>query len=111
MARLCLLFALFLMSLGTWLGALAISGYYGPHAIMRAQPAAAPFGLSASEDASQFINLISRQRFVVVDDQVVAAPAKAQTAKPAGKAKPTMVDKRPQQAADQWPWPLSLLSN
>jgi hypothetical protein len=111
MARLRLLFALFLMSLGTWLGALAISGYYGPHAIMRAQPAAAPFGLSASEDASQFINLISRQRFVVVDDQVVAAPAKAQTAKPAGEAKPTMVDKRPQQAADQWPWPLSLLSN
>ena len=111
MARLRLLFALFLMSLGTWLGALAISGYYEPHAIMRAQPAAAPFGLSASEDASQFINLISRQRFVVLDDQVVAAPAKAQTAKPAGKAKPTMVDKRPQQAADQWPWPLSLLSN
>ena len=111
MARLCLLFALFLMSLGTWLGALAISGYYEPHAIMRAQPAAAPFGLSASEDASQFINLISRQRFVVVDDHVVAAPAKAQTAKPAGEAEPTMVDKRPQQAADQWPWPLSLLSN
>jgi hypothetical protein len=111
MARLRLLFALFLMSLGTWLGALAISGYYEPHAIMRAQPAAAPFGLSASEDASQFINLISRQRFVLLDDQVVAAPAKAQTAKPAGKAKPTMVDKRPQQAADQWPWPLSLLSN
>jgi len=111
MARLRLLFALFLMSLGTWLGALAISGYYEPHAIMRAQPTAAPFGLSASEDASQFINLISRQRFVVVDDQVVAAPAKAQTAKPAGEAKPTMVDKRPQQAADQWPWPLSLLSN
>jgi len=110
MARLRLLFALFLMSLGTWLGALAISGYYEPHAIMRAQ-SAAPFGLSASEDASQFINLISRQRFVIVDDQVVAAPAKAQTAKPAGKAKPTMVDKHPQQAADQWPWPLSLLSN
>ena len=111
MARLRLLFALFLMSLGTWLGALAISGYYEPHAIMRAQPAAAPFGLSASEDASQFINLISRQRFVVVDDQVVAARTKAQTAKPAGKATPTMVDKRPQQAADQWPWPLSLFGN
>ena len=110
MARPRLLFALFLMSLGTWLGALAISGYYEPHAIMRAQPAAAPFGLSASEDASQFINLISRQRFVLLDDQVVAAPAKAQTAKPAGKAIPTMVE-RPQQAADQWPWPLSLLSN
>ena len=109
MARLRLLFALFLMSLGTWLGALAISGYYEPHVIMRAQPTAAPFGLSASEDASQFINLISRQRFVVVDDQVVAAPAKTQTVKPAAKAK--MVDKRSQQAADQWPWPLRLFSN
>jgi hypothetical protein len=111
MARLRLLFALFLMSLGTWLGALAISGYYEPHTIMRAEPAAAPFGLSPSADASQFINLISRQRFVVVDDQVVVVPAKAQTAKPATKAKPTIVDKRPQQAADQWPWPLNLFSN
>ncbi len=109
MARLRLLFALFLMSLGTWLGALAISGYYEPHPIVRAQPTAAPFGLSASADASQFINLISRQRFVVVDDQVVAAPAKA--AKPAAKAKPTMVDKRSQQATDQWPSPLQLFSN
>src|SRR6476659_3667671 len=85
MARLRLLFALFLMSLGTWLGALAISGYYEPHAIMRAQPAAPHFGLSASEDAWLFSNLTPRLRFVVVDDQVVAAPATAQTAKPAGK--------------------------
>jgi hypothetical protein len=55
--------------------------------------------------------MISRQQLVVVDDQVVAAPAKTQTAKPAAKAKPTMVDKRPQQAADLWPWPLRLFSN
>ena len=48
---------------------------------------------------------------VFTTNQVVAAPAKAQTAKPAGTANSTMVDKRPQQAADQWPWPLSLFSN
>jgi hypothetical protein len=77
---------------------------------MRAQPAAAlsPVGPGRR---TQFINPVSRQQLVVVDDQVVAAPAKTQTAKPAAKAKPTMVDKRPQQAADRWPWPLSLLSN
>jgi hypothetical protein len=111
MARLRLLFALFLMSLGTWFGALAISGYYEPAMLMRTEPAAAPFGLSASADASQFISLLSRERFVAAEAPVTATLAKPKAAKPAAKAKPTIVDKRPQQAAAKWPWPLSLFSN
>jgi hypothetical protein len=111
MARLRLLFALLLINLGAWFAALAINGYYEPRMMMRTEPTAAPFGLSASADASQFIGLVSRERFVVVDDQIIAASAKPKMARPAAQGKPTIVAKRPQQAAAQWPWPLSLFSN
>jgi hypothetical protein len=112
MARLRLLFALFLMGLGTWFGALAISGYYEPHMMMRTEPTAAPFGLSASADASQFINLVSRERFVTVEDPAAATPAKPKAPKAAIKTKPPAVEKRPKQAAaGQLPWPLNLFSN
>ena len=108
MARLRLLFALLLVAVGTTFGAFAISGYYEPHMMIPAKPAAAPFGLPASADASQFIGAVSRQRFVIVDDRATAAPAKP---KPVAKAKPTLVDRRPQQAATQLPWPLNQFGN
>ncbi len=111
MARLRLLLALFLMAVGTWFGALAISGYYEPPMMMHTEPTVAPAGLSASADASQFISLLSRERFVAVETPVAAAPAKPKTTKPAAQTKPPVANKRPQQATTQWPWPLSLFSN
>ena len=110
MARLRLVFALFLMSLGAWIGGLALSGYNEPGVTMHTKPTAAPVGLSASADASQFISLLSRERFVVVDAPVAPTPAKPKVAKVSAKAKPPATDKRPQQAAAQLPWPLSLFS-
>jgi hypothetical protein len=110
MARLRLLFALFLMSLGTWWGALAISGYYEPRMPMRTAPTAASLGRSAFPNESQFIGLLSRERFVVVEAPA-ATPAKPKPVRVAAKTKPPAVDKRPQQAAAQLPWPLSLFGN
>jgi hypothetical protein len=113
MARLRLLFALFVMAVGTWFGALAISGYYEPHMMMHAEPAIAPAGLSASADTAQFISLVSRDRFVAVEAPVAAVEAKPKAVpKPIAKAKPPATDKRPQQqAAARLPWPLSLFGN
>lgn len=111
MARLRLLFALFLMGVGTWYGAFAISGYYEPHMAMPAEPATASVGPSAPPDASRFISPVSRERFVAVQAPAAAAPAKPKAAKPVVKAKPPVVDKHPQRAAAQLPWPLSLLTN
>ena len=99
MARLRLLFALFLMSLGTWFGALAISGYYEPRMVMPAEPAVAPVGLSASADTSQFISLLSRERFVAVETPQRQRRPSRRPRKPLRKAKPPAVDKRPQQTA------------
>ena len=110
MARLRLLFALLLMNLGTWFGALAISGYYEPHTMMNSVPTAAPAGLSASVDTAQFISLLTRERFVAVETPM-AAPTKPKAAKAAVKTKTTVAEKRPQQTATQLPWPLSLFSN
>lgn len=111
MARLRLLFALLLMNLGTWFGALAISGYYEPHTMMSGAPTAPPAGLSASVDAAQFISLLTRERFVAVETPAAATPTKPKAAKPAAKTKSAVADKRPQQTATQLPWPLSLFSN
>jgi hypothetical protein len=112
MARLRLLFALFLMSLGTWFGALALSGYYEPSITMQAAPTVSPVGLEASADTEQFISLLTRERFVAVETPAaVAAPAKPKPAKAAVKTKPPAVEKRLQQTAGQLPWPLSLFSN
>src|ERR1700674_876715 len=108
MARLRLLFALFLMSLGTWFGALAISGYYEPHMMMRTEPVAAPAGLLASADTAQFISLLTRERFVAVESPRTPAPAEPKAAKPVGKTKSAAVDKRLQQPKSaRWPWPLN----
>ena len=112
MARLRLLFALLLMNLGTWFAALAISGYYEPGVMMRSEPPAASVGgLSTAPDASQFISLLTRERFVAVEAPVAAQPTKPKPAKTAARTKPPAVEKRPQQAAAQLPWPLSLLGN
>jgi hypothetical protein len=112
MARLRLLFALLLINLGTWFGALAISGYYEPHAMTHAEPAVAPVGQSASADTDQFTGLVTRERFVAVDTPTAETPAKPKMAKPAAKTKSAVADKRRQQPpAAQLPWPLNLLSN
>jgi hypothetical protein len=110
MARLRLLFALLLMGLGTWFGALALSGYYEPR-VMQALPDAAATGPSEAADASRLASLASRQRFVAVEAHAPAPPAKPKMTKPAAKPKPPAATRRPQQAAAQLPWPLNLLSN
>jgi hypothetical protein len=111
MARLRLLFALFLINLGTWFGALAISGYYEPGVTMHTKPTAAPVGLSASEEMTQFVSLLTRERFVAVETPVGATPTKPKTPKAAAKTKAPAIEKRPQQTASQLPWPLSLFGN
>jgi hypothetical protein len=110
-ASLRLLFALFLMSLGTWFGALAISGYYRPQTMPSAEPAKSPPSLPPSADKAQFIGPLSRNRFVAVEPSAATAPAKPKPPKGAAKPKPPATDKRPQQASAQLPWPLSLFSN
>jgi hypothetical protein len=115
MARLRLFFALLLINLGTWFAALAISGYYEPGVRMHSEPAAAPVGPSTSPDASQFISLVTRERFVAVETAAAATPtklkaAKLKAAKPAANTK-SVADKRRQQPAAVWlPWPLNLLN-
>ena len=111
MARLRLLFALFLINSGAWFGAFAFSCYYEPNVMTRIEPAAVPGGLSASAGESQFISLLSRERFVIVDAPVVTTPTKPKAPKAAAMPKPGAIERRPQQAASQLPWPLSLFSN
>jgi hypothetical protein len=111
MARLRLLFALLLMAVGTSFGALAISGYYEPHMI-HGQPAVVSANMLEPQAKPQLPVLQPRQRFVAIDDQPAAPPAKPtipKSAKAPAKAKATVKDKRPPQAAMQWPW--SLFSN
>lgn len=110
-ARLRLLFALFLMSVGTWFGALAISGYYEPSVVMRTEPVAVPANLSPAADAAQSVSLVSRKRFLAVEAPEAPATAKPKAQKTAAKPKPPPADKRAQQAAVQLPWPLSLFNN
>jgi hypothetical protein len=108
MARLRLLLALGLMAIGTMFGALALSGYYNPHA-PHGQPMVA--SITTGEGAS-LLRPQPRRRFVAAETTpVVATPPKAKpVAKPPPReAKPKAKDndKRPQQAAAaQWPWNL-----
>src|SRR3954449_12197280 len=67
MARLRLLFALSLLSLGTWWGALAISGYYEPGRTIRTGSTPASVDPAASPSESQFIGLLSKERFVAAE--------------------------------------------
>ena len=111
MARLRLVFALSLMSLGTWWGALAISGYYEPGVSMRIGPTAASVGLSAAPTESQFIALLSKERFVAAETPAPVTPAKAKPLAGTAKTKPPAAERRSQKTAAQLPWPLSLLAN
>jgi hypothetical protein len=103
-----LLLALGLMAIGTMLGALALSGYYHPHA-PHGQPVVASITSSAG---AALLRPQPRRRFVAAEVPAVATPPKAKPmakpppreAKP--KAKDKDKDKRPQQAAAQWPWNL-----
>jgi len=110
-ARLRLLLALFLMGLGTWFGALAISGYYGPQTMLSAESGKSPPSPPPSANKAQFISPLSRSRFVAAEPPPPAPPAKPKLAKAAAKTKPPATDRRPQQASAQLPWPLSLFSN
>jgi hypothetical protein len=102
MARLRLLFAMFLLCLGTWVATLAIGGPHAPRAANGPKSGVA----SASADERQFISFLTRQRFVSDD-----APVKAKAPQLAARAKAAAVEKRRQQASAQWPWPLSLFAN
>ena len=114
MARLRLLFALFLVAVGTTFGALAISGYYEPH-MTHGQSMAAPIGAAEPTDTLDPAQSPSILRFIAIDDGPPArAPAKPKAAaktaptkpKPVVAAAPVVREKRPQAAAPQWPWNL-----
>ena len=105
MARLRLLFAMFLLCLGTWFATLATGGPNAPGTAINPGPS------MASADERQFISFLTRERFVSDDTRLGTAPAKAKASQPATKAKAIAVEKRRQQANAQWPWPLSLFVN
>ena len=107
MARLRLLFAMFLLCLGAWCATLAIGGPSAPGAAIGTRAGVA----SASADERQFISFLTRERFVIDDTRLGAARAKSKAPQPAAKAKAIAVEKRRQQASAPWPWPLSLLVN
>jgi hypothetical protein len=127
MARLRTLLALFLITFGATFGALAWSGYYNPRP---------PRPLAVGSDAGALlVRTEPRRQFVAADSRVMAVPPREKLASVAAKpavrevpvreavardAKPAapkvvpvkaVKDKRPQQTAAQWPWPLSLFSN
>jgi hypothetical protein len=123
MARLRLLFSLFLVVLGAMLGGVALSGYYdlrATHARTDAAPASVAEPSPAS--SSELAGLQGRQRFVASDQarppaKPIAAPKASAAKPPAIKAKTAAQPKprpdarpaQPKQAALPWPW--SLFSN
>ena len=104
MAKLRLLFGIFLIAVGTTVGALALTGYYGTRT--HSQSLA---GSQTPVSPETFIRLISRQRLVANDEQAGAMRSKPNTATSPPKAKTLAKVKRPQETAVQWPW--SLFSN
>jgi hypothetical protein len=112
MARLRLLFALFLIAVGTTFAALALSGYYEPR-MPHGQPAATSMGWAVSTEAPPVIAPHFRQRFLATNEGSAAGPAKPKATKSAPKSppkpKPSARSKPPQHTAVQWPW--SLFSN
>ena len=105
MARLSLLFGIFLIAVGTTVGALALTRYYGTRTYTQSLVA----GSHAPISPETFIRLISRQRLVANDAQAGAMRSKPNAATSPPKAKTLAKVKRPQETAVQWPW--SLFSN
>jgi hypothetical protein len=109
MARLRLLLALFLIAVGTTCGALALSGYYGPH-MPHGQPTAAPAGkAAASAETAPPIKPRFRKAPAAVGHASAAGPARPKAAKAPPKKKPIAKAKPPpppQRTAAQWPWSL-----
>ena len=103
MARLRLLFGIFLIAVGATLGTLALIGHYWTHTHGQSLVA----GSQTLVSSETFIRLISRQRLVANAEQASARPSKPSTATGPPKAK--TLAKRPQQTAVQWP--LGLFSN
>jgi hypothetical protein len=112
MAKLRLLFGLFLVAAGASFAGLALSGYYKP---LAGQPAVAASAVST--DAAQYFRFRSKQRFVARDKPVVVMPTKQSaevlpwrpkaSVPPPRKTKPQAAKaKGPQQMAAQWPWNL-----
>ena len=71
MPALRLLSQLFLVALGTTLGAFTISGYFEPH-MQHGQPVAAVAGPTAPGDRSTLAIAKPRKRFVAVDAEILA---------------------------------------
>jgi hypothetical protein len=115
MARLRLLLSLLLVTLGAMLGGMGLNGYYEPPvtrdqtlvASVTREPEARPH-LSASPPRLRFVAIDSEPPATPAKPKVVAKAPSAKT-KPAVKEQPSVKSKRPQQAAAQWPW--SLFSN
>jgi hypothetical protein len=114
MARLRLLFALFLVAVGTTFGAFAISGYYEPH-MRHGQSMAALVDTPQPAERPQLALWLPKPGLVAGEEKPVAkAPAKPKVAakavatkpKPATPALPVVKDRRPQPVAVQWPWNL-----
>ena len=112
MARLRLLFALFLVAVGTTFGAFAISGYYEPHMRHGQSMTAVSSGTPQPAEKPQLALWLPKPGFVAGEKRPTAkAPAKpkvvAKTVPTKAKPpSPVVRDKRPQPAAAQWPWNL-----
>jgi hypothetical protein len=109
MARLRLLFALLLMAAGTTCGALAISGYYEPH-MPHGQRTVGTEPVPASRmppafEAKRQVPLAQPLLLLVTRPTSAPAPS-AKPVKTAAKPKVPAKERRPQQAAVQWPWSL-----
>ena len=115
MPALRLLSQLFLVALGTTLGAFTISGYFDPH-MQHGQTVAAVAGPTAPADRSTLAIAKPRKRFVAVDAKSSPKSAVAKSAKLPPKKNQLARDqaakeKRPRQASTQPPWPWGLFSN
>jgi len=108
MARLRLLFALFLVAVGTTFGAFAISGYYEPHMRHGQSMTAVSSGTPQPAEKPQLALWLPKPGFVAGEKKAPAKPKVAAKTVPT-KAKPpspVVRDKRPQPVAAQWPWNL-----
>jgi len=114
MARLRLLFALFLVAVGTTFGAFAISGYFEPH-MRHGQSMTVSSGAPQPAEKPQLALWLPNPGFGAGEERPAGkAPAKPKVAaktvptkpKPATSALPAVRDKRPQPKAAEWPWNL-----
>jgi hypothetical protein len=105
MGLLALLLSLLLAALGVTAAAFALNDYFGPQLSARRSQIAA-VGTPETLGRPQLV-MRSRTRFVLLDQEAVAAPAKPKAAKALAKRPAPTKDKQPEKrAAEVFPWNL-----